>query len=62
MTVIEIIGYGKKRRYIVRETRAGGLDTVPGTRVYKTEQAARQAAAGLGLTVEAVGDLWQLIK
>lgn len=64
MVVIERIGYGRKQRFIIRRRQGcNGLTArEPGTAIYKTEQAAREAAAGLGLTVESVGDIYQIIK
>lgn len=59
---IEIIGYGKRRRYAVKEIVPGrGTNPVGYCKTYKTEAEAREAARAYGLTVEAVGDFWELI-
>ena len=56
---IEIIGYGKNRRFCLKKLVRNGTNPVDG-KIYCTEDAARNAAENLGLTVLAVGDLWDL--
>ena len=61
MTAIEIIGTGKRTRYALKAfTASGSVPILPGV-VFRTETAARRRAAALGLTVSAVGDLWQCL-
>ena len=57
---IEIIGYGARRRYCIKELHEHGTNPVD-RKAYKTEDGARAAAERLGLTVEGVGDLWELL-
>lgn len=57
---IEIIGIGKRTRYAVKAVTESGTNPING-KVYRTEEAARRAAAEMGLTVSAVGDLWQIL-
>ena len=60
MIAIEIIGYGKRTRYVVRAVDERG--TIPvGYKIHRAEEAARRAAADLGFTVSAVGDFWHLM-
>lgn len=59
---IEIIGYGKRRRYAVMEIVPGrGTNPVCYCKTYKTENEARKAAADYGFSVEAVGDFYDLM-
>ena len=59
---IEIIGYGKRRRYCLKEVLPGiGTNPVDG-KAYTSEEAARAAARAYGIEVEAVGDTWQLVR
>ena len=58
---IEIIGYGARRRFCIKEIiPERGTNPVNG-REYKTEHAAREHAEHMGLTVEAVGDFYALM-
>ena len=57
---IEIIGYGKRRRYVPKQIFPGN-GTTPIGKACKTEEEARAAAAAYGVEVEAVGDLWELL-
>ena len=60
MIAIEIIGCGKRTRYAVKSVDERG--TIPiDYKIYRTEEAARRAAADLGFTVSAVGDIWHLM-
>ena len=60
MIAIEIIGSGKRTRYAVKAVDERG--TIPvDYKIYRTEEAARRAAADLGFTVSAVGDFWHLM-
>lgn len=60
MTAIEIIGTGKRTRYTVKAVTETGTNPTNG-KSYRTEDAARRAAAEMGLTVSVVGDLWQIL-
>ena len=60
MIAIQIIGYGKRTRYAIKAVDERG--TIPvDYKIYRTEEAARMAAADLGFTVSAVGDFWHLM-
>lgn len=62
MTAIEIIGTGKRTRFALKNfSGSGSVPILPGV-TFRTEDAARQRAAALGLTVAAVGDLWQCLR
>ena len=60
MIAIEIIGYGKRTRYTVKAVTET-VTTPTNGKWYRTEEAARRAAAEMGLTVSVVGDLWQIL-
>lgn len=57
---IEKIGYGPRARYAVKAVTEYGTNPTNG-KAYRTEDAARRAAAEMGLTVSVVGDLWQIL-
>lgn len=57
---IETIGTGKRTRYTVKAVTETGMNPTNG-KAYRTEDAARRAAAEMGLTVSVVGDLWQIL-
>lgn len=57
---IEITGYGKRRRYIIRQIVEKGL-LVSVSRPYRTLEAAQDTAAALGLVIDAVGDLYDIL-
>ena len=57
---IETIGIGQNTRYVVKQVFKGG--TCPAIhKVFKTVSAAIQAALMVGIEVEAVGDLYDII-
>lgn len=58
--IIEIIGYGKRRSYVIKKSPCKGL-TIPVSRPYRTLDAAQDAAAALGLVIDAVGDLYDIL-
>lgn len=58
---IETIGSGPRTRYTVKAVTEHGTNPTNG-KAYRTEDAARRAAAEMGLTVSAVGDLWQILR
>lgn len=58
---IEVIGYGKRRRYVLRRVISKSLMAPTDGKAYATEAAAREAAAGLGYHVKMCGDLWEII-
>ena len=57
---IETSGYGKRTRYAVKTVTEHGTNPTNG-KAYRTEDAARRAAAAMALTVSAVGDPWQIL-
>ena len=60
---IEVIRIRRAKRYAVR--RICGSFVVPAEAVgktYATEAEARKAAQGMGVRIEAVGDLWQICR
>lgn len=60
---IEVIGCGRKTRYCLKEIMENGTNPVKGAAIsYRTEDAARAAAADLGFEISAVGDIWQIIR
>jgi len=57
---IETIGHGTRTRYAVKAVTEHGTNPTNG-KTYRTEDAARRAAAEMGLTVSVVGDFWQIL-
>ena len=58
---IEVIGYGARRRYCIKELLPGrGTNPVNG-RAYKTLLAALVAAEQMTINIERVGDFYALI-
>ena len=57
---IEIIGYGKKRRYAVKRIENNTAFTTNG-KVYKTENDARNAAKEMNIEIAACGNIWEII-
>lgn len=57
---IERTGYGKRTTYTIREYTRTCSNPTNGKR-YRTEQAAREAAQGLGITIAACGDHWEIL-
>lgn len=58
---IEKIGYGKRTRWCIKEVHPTGITVPVDGKTYKTEQAARAAAVAMGIEIERVGDLWEII-
>ena len=58
---IMINGYGNRRRYCIVEVIATGTNPTDG-KSYKSEEAARAAAESLGIKIEGVGDLWEIME
>jgi hypothetical protein len=65
--VIQIIGYGAKQRFcikeVVKEDKQLGSTTllVTNGRSYRSESGARRAAEEMGIEIALVGDLYQII-
>ena len=58
---IQIIGYGKNRKYSIKKVVSrNAVDPVNG-KTYKTEEKARQVTAEMGITIEKVGDFYEII-
>lgn len=57
---IETIGHGSRTRYAIKAVDERGTNPTNG-KAYRTEDAARRAAAEMCLTVSVVGDLWQIL-
>lgn len=63
---IQVVGYGAKQRYCIKDVWKDKDGTTflhpvfPG-RTFRTEEAARAAAAENGIEIEIVGDLYQII-
>lgn len=58
---IETIGYGAKRRYLIKEV----FDTITcpvDRKPYRTEEAAREAARRMGIEIGKIGDAYQIIR
>lgn len=58
---IEKIGYGKRQRYIIKKVNNRGLLFCVENKWYKTAEEAQAAAEALGLKIERIGDLWEII-
>jgi hypothetical protein len=58
---IQIIGYAKKVYAIKKVTEKGGLILPVNGKAYKTLEKAQAVAAELGLTIEKVGDTYEII-
>lgn len=59
---IQIIGYGKRRRYAIQQVFPGKGTNPTTCTSYKTEEMARAVAAELGYKIEKVGGFWEIIK
>lgn len=57
---IERIGYGKRTRYTIRAYMGNGSNPTNG-KVYRTEQAAREAAQRMGIEIAACGDMYEIL-
>ena len=58
---IEVIGYGKRTRYTIKQVLSGGGTNPTNGKWYRTEAAARSAAAEMGIEIYKVGDLYEII-
>lgn len=58
---IEKIGEGKRHCYVIKKVVNDYLLMPANSGRYRTEDAARQAADALGIGIEAVGDLYEII-
>lgn len=58
---IERIGYGPKTKYCIKMVREGSVFPVNG-KAYKTEQAARNAAAELALPIVKTGSFYEILR
>lgn len=56
---ILVIGYGKRSRYCIKRVTERGHTPVTGI-AYKTEEAARAAAAEMGIEIKRVGDCYSI--
>lgn len=57
---VEVTGTGKRRVYVVKAVSEGG--TVPAiAKRFRSESAARAAAADAGMEIIAVGDFYQIL-
>lgn len=59
---IEIIGYGKRRRYCIKRVMPGRGTNPTNGKCYRTESAARAAAEELGYEIAKCGDFWAIIN
>lgn len=57
---IEIIGTGKKRRYTIKRVTGTGTNPTDG-RIYRTEEAARDAARSMGYQIAKIGSYYEII-
>lgn len=57
---IQVIGYGSRRRYAIQYVIPGHGTNPTTCRSYPTIDAAMQAAADNGWTIEKVGDFWEI--
>lgn len=59
---IEIIGYGKNRKYCIKKVNPNDNVIYPvNGRAYRTLDAAQRAAKELGVDIERIGDCWEII-
>ena len=62
---IEIVGYGKKQRFVVKEVvrdgKYGSVTTYPVEPPFLTEERARAAAEQAGIEIKKIGDAYQII-
>lgn len=57
---IEYIGYGKKRRYVIKHVINKGTNSVNG-KAYRSEEEAEKAACEIGITISKRGDYYEII-
>lgn len=58
---IEIIGYGKRRRFCIKQVFPNKLVIPTNRKTYPTETAARKAAAEMEIKIEKCGDFYEII-
>ena len=58
---IQIIGYGKRQRFIISQVIPGKGTNPTNGKNYPTEEAAREAAAAAGYKIKLTGDYWKII-
>ena len=58
---IEVIGYGKRTRYTIKQVISDRGTNPTNGKWYRTEEAARSAAAEMGIEIYKVGDLYEII-
>lgn len=58
---IEVIGYGKRTRYTIKQIIPGCGTNPTNGKSYSTEKAARAAAAEMGVIITACGDFYKII-
>jgi len=65
---IEIIGYGAKARYTIKDVwKEGGrlgsitLHPVKAGQVFRTKEAAMEAAESMGITIDKIGTFYEII-
>jgi len=58
MYAIQVIGYGKKTHYSLRDVIGG--TSYPISKPYRTLEAAQAEADRLGITVEKIGDVYEI--
>ena len=59
---IETIGYGKRKRYYIKQVISANANIPFDGKVYKSEERARSAATNANIEIVACGDLWQIMK
>lgn len=58
---IEVIGYGKRTRYAIKQVISGKGTNPTNGKSYRTEEAAREAAASMGVEIAKTGDFYEII-
>lgn len=58
---IEIIGYGKCRRYCIKQVVPGVGTNPTNCKAYRTEEAARTAADEMGIEITKCGEFYEII-
>lgn len=59
---IEIIGYGKRRRYCIKQVIPGVGTNPTNCEAYRTEGAARTAANEMGIEITKCGEFYEIIS
>ena len=59
---IETVGYGRNRRYCIKQIISTNANIPFDGKCYKSEERARNAATNAGIEIVVCGDLWKIMK